>query len=105
MTDTALLEREAMGAAAMQRTASRADDKAMLKAAADLTRDLNVARANIYWADLIGSALLGYQRRLFCLDSLAGNQGAVVVVGYADLRFLGRFVFVGVDRVTGQQVV
>ena len=32
------------------------DDKAMLKAAADLTRDLNVARPAIYWADMIGSA-------------------------------------------------
>ena len=40
--------------------AARADDKAMLKAAADLTRDLNVAKPAVYWADLIGSALLGY---------------------------------------------
>ena len=40
--------------------ASTADDKAMLKAAADLTRDLNQARPSIYWADLIGSAVLGY---------------------------------------------
>jgi fatty acid desaturase len=37
-----------------------ADDKAMLKAAADLTRDLNTASPAIYWADLIGSAVLGY---------------------------------------------
>jgi fatty acid desaturase len=60
MADTALLERDSIGAAATQRTAARADDKAMLKAAADLTRDLNVANPSIYWADLIGSALLGY---------------------------------------------
>ena len=40
--------------------ATRPDDKAMLKAAANLTRDLNVPSARIYWADLIGSALLGY---------------------------------------------
>ena len=39
---------------------ARTDDKAMLKAAADLTRDLNVAKPSIYWADLIASALLGY---------------------------------------------
>ena len=32
----------------------------MLKAAASLTRDLNAPRPRIYWADLIGSALLGY---------------------------------------------
>ena len=37
-----------------------ADDKAMLKAAADLTRDLNTASPAIYWAELIGSAVLGY---------------------------------------------
>ena len=39
---------------------SRGDDNAMLKAAANLTRDLNVARPSIYWADMLGSALLGY---------------------------------------------
>ena len=32
----------------------------MLKAAANLTRDLNVPSARIYWADMLGSALLGY---------------------------------------------
>ncbi|QIL01939.1 fatty acid desaturase [Sphingomonas sinipercae] len=37
-----------------------ADDKSMLKAAADLTRELNQPSAAIYWTDLIGSALVGY---------------------------------------------
>ncbi len=32
----------------------------MLKAAANLTRDLNAPSAAIYWADMLGSALLGY---------------------------------------------
>ena len=32
----------------------------MLKAAANLTRDLNAPRSSIYWADMLGSALLGY---------------------------------------------
>jgi fatty acid desaturase len=36
------------------------DDAAMLKAAANLTRDLNVPSAGIYWADMIGSAAAGY---------------------------------------------
>jgi fatty acid desaturase len=40
--------------------AGRSDDNAMLKAAASLTRDLNVARPAIYWGDMLGSALLGY---------------------------------------------
>ena len=34
------------------------DDKAMLKAVADLTRDLNSPDRRIYWADLLLSALL-----------------------------------------------
>ena len=38
----------------------RGDDNAMLKAAANLTRDLNIARPAIYWADMIGCALVGY---------------------------------------------
>ncbi|MBX7527767.1 fatty acid desaturase family protein [Qipengyuania vesicularis] len=37
-----------------------ADDKAMLRAARDLTKDIGDHRAAIYWADMIGSALLGY---------------------------------------------
>ncbi|WP_310104024.1 fatty acid desaturase [Sphingomonas sp. BE138] len=37
-----------------------ADDKAMLKAAAELTRDLVKPRPGIYWADLIASSLVGY---------------------------------------------
>ena len=32
----------------------------MLKAAANLTRDLNVPKSAIYWADMLGSAVLGY---------------------------------------------
>src|SRR5215207_6223726 len=40
--------------------ADRPDDKAMLKAAANLTRDLNAPSARIYWGDLIASAALGY---------------------------------------------
>ena len=60
MTSTATLERTT-DAAPAQRTSARAkDDAAMLKAAANLTRDLNVPRSGIYWADMLGSALLGY---------------------------------------------
>ena len=36
------------------------DDRAMLKAAANLTRDLNVPNTRIYWADMLASALAGY---------------------------------------------
>lgn len=37
-----------------------ADDMAMLRAAAELTRDLNAPRPAIYWSDCLGSALIGY---------------------------------------------
>ena len=37
-----------------------ADDKAMLRAAAELTRELNPPSPRIYWADLIASVVLGY---------------------------------------------
>jgi len=40
--------------------ARRADDNAMLKAAANLTRDLNVPNPAIYWSDMLGSAVIGY---------------------------------------------
>ncbi|MGN6155151.1 MAG: fatty acid desaturase family protein [Sphingomicrobium sp.] len=54
------LERNS-GAPATACDAVRArDDKAMLKAAADLTRDLNSPSAAIYWTDLLLSALVGY---------------------------------------------
>ncbi len=36
------------------------DDKALLRAAAELTRDLGQARAGIYWPDMLGSAVIGY---------------------------------------------
>ena len=45
------------------------DDKAMLKAAASLTRDLNQPTSSIYWADMLCSAVLGY----------AGLAGAILL--------------------------
>ena len=38
----------------------RRDDKTMLRAAADVTRDLNVPNARIYWTDFLASAVTGY---------------------------------------------
>jgi fatty acid desaturase len=38
----------------------RGDDKAMLRAAATITRELNTPHAAIYWADLIASVVVGY---------------------------------------------
>ncbi len=47
-------------AAAKAPKLSVADDKAMLRAASELTRDLVNPSARIYWTDFLGSALLGY---------------------------------------------
>lgn len=61
MDQTATLERNRTSTAEPQPAKTRAgDDTAMLKAAANLTRDLNVPKSGIYWADMIGSALVGY---------------------------------------------
>jgi len=61
MNQTATLNRESISVAPGQRAPARhKDDAAMLKAAANLTRDLNVPSAGIYWTDMLGSALLGY---------------------------------------------
>ena len=61
MNQIATFERQRIDAAPARPGFVRAaDDAAMLKAAANLTRDLNVPDARIYWADLIGSAALGY---------------------------------------------
>jgi fatty acid desaturase len=54
------LSRDTAAAAARVPTHRIADDKAMLKAAAELTRDLVQARPAVYWADMIGSAVVGY---------------------------------------------
>ena len=47
----------------------------MLKAAASLTRDLNAPKDAIYWADMLGSALLGYA------GAVRGDAGAPDVAG------------------------
>jgi fatty acid desaturase len=60
MSNTATLERSTAAAPAQRDLARAKDDAAMLKAAANLTRDLNVPKSGIYWADMLGSALLGY---------------------------------------------
>ncbi|MES2137524.1 MAG: fatty acid desaturase [Pseudomonadota bacterium] len=60
MTDTAILDRTTDAASAQRAPARANDDSAMLKAAANLTRDLNAPNTAVYWADMLGSAALGY---------------------------------------------
>ncbi len=60
MTSTATLKRDKSASASAREAIRARNDNAMLKAAADLTRDLNKPSASIYWADMLGSALVGY---------------------------------------------
>ena len=60
MTDTAIFERTNAAASVKPTKGRGKDDATMLKAAADLTRDLNAPNSRVYWADMLGSALLGY---------------------------------------------
>ena len=68
--------------------ATSSDDKAMLKAAADLTRDLNVTRPTVYWADMIGSAVLGYAGLFMAI--LAGSTAVAIVAGIIAILALYR---------------
>jgi fatty acid desaturase len=85
MSNTATLERTRTGAASEPSANARdKDDAAMLKAAANLTRDLNVSKSSIYWADMIGSALLGYAALLGAMllhpSWLAVGSGLIAIL-------------------------
>lgn len=55
------------------------DDRAMLKAAADITRDLNAPRPLVYWADFLASAALGYAALAGAI--VAGSPGWTIALG------------------------
>lgn len=70
-----------------------ADDKAMLRAAADLTRDLVKPKPAIYWTDLIASAVAGYGGLVVAATAqstvLAIAAGVVSMLGlYRGLSFI-----------------
>jgi fatty acid desaturase len=70
MTATAAFAETPVAEPAAQARAGRvADDKALLRAAVELTRELGEAKAAIYWPDMLGSALVGY----------AGLAGAILL--------------------------
>ncbi|WP_439098445.1 fatty acid desaturase family protein [Alteraurantiacibacter buctensis] len=49
-----------MATAAPLRKSDIPDDRELLRAAAELTRDISTARPEIYWPDMLASALVGY---------------------------------------------
>ena len=69
------------------------DDKAMMRTAAELTRDIAEARPGIYWPDMLGSAALGYAALAGAILArpvwLAFACGAVAVLAlYRALLFI-----------------
>lgn len=66
------------------------DDKAMLRAAAELTRDINTARPEIYWPDMLLSAAVGYGSLAGAIlaDSLALALACALVSVFALYRAL-----------------
>ncbi len=65
-----------------------ADDKVMLKAAAEATRDLHEARPLVYWADLTLSAIVGYA--VLVGAAMATSTGWMVALGLVSMLALYR---------------
>ena len=65
-----------------------ADDAAMLRAAADLTREYSTANPAIYWPDMLGSALAGYAALAGAI--LVDNGMIAVVCGLVAMLALYR---------------
>jgi fatty acid desaturase len=92
MTDTAILARTS-GADSAKRGAAHAKDNAtMLKAAANLTRDLNAPSSRIYWADMLGSALIGYAALLATMTLRTPLAFLTAVVAILALYRAGSFI-------------
>jgi fatty acid desaturase len=68
----------------------KANDMAMLRAARDLTKDIANARPDIYWPDLIASALIGYGALTgaILVESTAGAIALAVIAVLALYRAL-----------------
>ncbi|AQR75748.1 fatty acid desaturase [Sphingomonas sp. LM7] len=76
-------------AAPAARVAERiADDKAMLRAAAEIARDLHKPNKAIFWADMLGSAALGYAA--LAATILAPSLGWALVAGLVAVLALYR---------------
>jgi fatty acid desaturase len=93
MTKTATLKRApALDPDAVPAATGRADDNIMLKAAASLTRDLNVPRPAIYWGDMIGSAMVGYAALLAAMAASGWVALAAGLLAVLALYRAGSFI-------------
>jgi fatty acid desaturase len=85
------LDRQAAAAPAVRTVI--ADDRTMLRTAAELTRELNAPRPAIYWGDFLASVVVGYIGLVAAImvdsTALAIVAGAVAVLGlYRALSFI-----------------
>ena len=76
---------KAVGTARVGRVA---DDRVMLKIAAEITRDLHAPRPSIYWADFLASALIGYAALAIAIT--AGSIGWAIAAGVVAILALYR---------------
>ena len=90
MTTLSLNARDVAAAAPAARRERIADDKAMLRTAAELTRDLHAPRPAIYWADMLASAALGYAALIAAV--LASSIGWALLAGVIAVLALYRAV-------------
>lgn len=69
------------------------EDNELIRTAAKVTRDLNVAQARIYWPDFLASALVGYGA-LFAAITLQSTIGAILagIVSVLALYRAGSFI-------------
>ncbi|EJL26630.1 fatty acid desaturase [Novosphingobium sp. AP12] len=82
------------------------DDKAMLRAAVELTRDIADARPGIYWPDMLVSAAVGYGALAGAI--LVGNSVVAVLLGllaslalYRALLFIHELTHIHKDALPG----
>jgi fatty acid desaturase len=100
----------ALREAARVRSAEIEDDMAMLRAAAELTRDISAARPGIYWPDMLISAAVGYVALAgaILLDNplLAIGSGVVAALAlYRALLFIHELTHIHRNALPGFRLV
>ncbi|MCW1401347.1 fatty acid desaturase [Novosphingobium sp. MW5] len=67
------------------------DDKAMLRAAVEVSRDISVARPEIYWPDMLVSAAVGYGALYGAIASVMTGGSAWAAAGFGLLSALALY--------------
>lgn len=90
--------------------AAIADDKAMLRAAVELTQDISTAVARIYWPDMLASAAIGYAGLTGAILAenawiAAGCEIVAVFAFYRALLFMHELSHIHRDALPGLRIV